>query len=265
MSQGFLLFGFDNEEISYGQMAVWSARRINKWLSKPVSLVTNSFTKDNLDKSLPGWQDSFDQIILSESVSTHTKRYVNRQLTFHNLNRVDAWDLTPYDETIVIDTDVLIQSSMLNKLWSCNEDYIVCENSKDIFGRRDIEFEYLHDYSVKFYWATVFYFKKNNVSKIFFDYCKHIKENYNWNKYAHDLSAGPVRNDFIWSIALHNLGYINTIPWNIPYSVPKDKIIKLDDSSVVILGDTILTKVSCDIHIMNKFDLMEEIKKELGI
>jgi hypothetical protein len=264
MTQGFLLFAHDNEEIDYGVMALWTARRISKWLDKPTSLVTDSNTISKLDATAPQWRNSFDKIIEQSSVATQTKRYVDRQLTFHNLDRIGAYDLTPYDETIVIDTDVLIQSNQLNKLWNSNEDLLLCDNSKDIYRRRDPEFEYLHETSIKFYWATTFYFKKTAYSKMFFDYCKNVKENYVWNKQIYSLMSGPVRNDFVWSIAAHNISHTDTIPWNIPYSPSSDKIIKLDDNSITLLTTDGLCKLkNYDLHIMNKFDLMEQIKKEL--
>jgi hypothetical protein len=264
MTQGFLLFAHDNEEIDYGVMALWSARRISKWLDKPTSLITDSNTISKLDATFPLWRNSFDKIIEQSSAATQTKRYVDRQLTFHNLDRISAYDLTPYDETIVIDTDVLIQSSQLNKLWNSNEDLLLCDNSKDIYRRRDPEFEYLHETSIKFYWATTFYFKKTEYSKMFFEYCKHVKENYTWNKQIYNLMAGPVRNDFVWSISAHNIRHIDTIPWNIPYSPGSDKIVKLEDSSITLLTTEGLCRLkNYDLHIMNKFDLMEQIKKEL--
>jgi hypothetical protein len=101
MTQGFLLFAYNNEEVDYGLMALWTARRIQKYLNKSVSLVTDQITKHKLDNLIPDWTLSFDKIFFEESSATQTKRYVDRQLTFHNLNRIDAWDINPYDETIV--------------------------------------------------------------------------------------------------------------------------------------------------------------------
>ena len=112
MSQGFLVFAHDNEQIEYGLLALGQAKRIRTFLDKPVSIVLDTKTKNNLDEKYQGWQDHFDKIIDSELLSSQTKRYgdVNNQLTFHNLDRTDAYTLTPYDETIVIDTDVLIHN-----------------------------------------------------------------------------------------------------------------------------------------------------------
>jgi hypothetical protein len=264
MTQGFLLFAHNNEEIEYGLMAVWSARRIAKWLGKPVSLVTDEQTCESLTAKLPGWEQSFDRVIKQPSTATQTKRYVDRQLTFHNLDRTSAWDLTPYDETIVIDTDVLVQSTNLNKLWNSEHDLLVCKTSKNLFGRTDPEFEYISETSIKFFWATVFYFRKTQFTKMFFDLCKDIKRTYNVHRTIYSLLAGPIRNDFIWSIALHTLSYEQELLIDLLYSLPTDSLIKLTENDAVILSNCDLCKIKgLDLHIMNKFDLMKQIEKEL--
>ena len=275
MTQGFLLFAYDNEDIDYGTMAVGCAKRIKVHLDKPVSLVTDAATIKKLDQSLPTWRNYFDQIIDRESNAHHLKKYIDagKELTFHNLNRIYSWELTPYDETIVIDTDVVIQSSMLNKLWNIDNDLMVCDKSDDIINRPSDEFNFISTVGVKFFWATTFYFKKTDSTKIFFDMCKSVKETYSWYKNLFGITSSTVRNDYIWSIALHNLGgeagaeWVDTIPWNIPYSPPNDKILKINENAVQIMSkDPLLVKVSNrDIHIMNKIALTELYRDELGI
>jgi hypothetical protein len=267
MTQGFLLFAYNNEEVDYGLMAVWTAQRIQQYLNRSVSLVTDYVTKQKLDDSIPNWQTNFDQVILKESSATQTKRYVDRQLTFHNLNRTDAWDITPYDETIVIDTDIVIQSSQLNKLWGYQSDLVVCDLSTDLYGVKDAEFTWVNEKSIKFFWATVFYFKKTADSRLFFEHCRYIKENYNWFRHVYDLYDGPVRNDFIWSVAIHSLGgqanntWVDTIPWNTLHSNYEDRLLELTDNSIKFLTKKGLCKIKeLDVHVMNKFDLIDKIK-----
>ena len=270
MTQGFLLFAYNNEEIDYGLMAVWTARRIKNYLNKSVSLVTDNITKQRLDNDMPNWQTNFDQVILKDSLATQTKRYIDRQLTFHNLNRVDAWDITPYDETIVIDIDIVIQSDQLNKLWGYQSDLVVCDLSTDLYGVKDAEFTWVNEKSIKFFWATLFYFKKTVDSKLFFEHCRYIKENYNWFRHVYDLYDGPVRNDFIWSVAIHSLGgqannkWVDTIPWNTLHSNYEDRLLELNENSAKFLTKKGLCKIKeLDVHVMNKFALVNRIK--LGV
>lgn len=267
MSQGILLFAHNNEQVDYGLMAYWCATRIVKHLSVGVSLVTDNATATRLDNSKPEWRSLFDKIILQDSHAIHTKRYghADNQLTFHNLDRIDAYKLTPYDETILIDTDIVIQTSTLSKLWGSDQDFIVCDRSTDLYGQTPDEFKWASDRSIKFYWATVFYFKKSEASELFFNTCKWVKSNYNWLSYAYELPASPIRNDFIWSIALHTLNHpANTIPYNLLHSNFEDRLLEMSVNSTKFLTPAGLCKVDSDVHVFNKFDLLEQINKELS-
>ena len=269
MTQGFLLFAYNNEAVDYGIMALWQARRIRKWLDKPASLVTDSATVEKLSNTVPNWRDSFDHVIIKESKTKQKKLYhdAGEELTFHNINRIYSWIETPYDETIVIDTDVVIQSQQLNKLWNSDQDLIVCDNSIDIVEKRDrLGFDYLHEYTSKFYWATVFYFRTTPETMIFFEKCREIQNQYHWYRETYNLQPGPIRNDFIWSIAVNELGNTVTVPWTLLYSLPSDDILEIADDAVKILANNLLTKVSgLDLHVMNKIDLVTLIKKEMEI
>lgn len=272
MNKGFLLFAHDNEEVRYGIMALWQARRIRKFLDCPTSIVTDQDTVDNIAKQIPDWRDSFDQVILSDSSAVQKKMYIDRELTFHNVDRASSWDLTPYEETIVVDTDIIIQSDSFNKLWNYSADLVVCKNSPNLYGEYTEEFTWVSERSLPFYWATAFFFRKNQESKLFFDHCKYIKDFYGWFRYVYELMSGPVRNDFVWSIALHNLGgqagadWAPIIPWPLLHTENKDHILKMSDSATRFLTPKGLCLVkNQDIHVLNKFDLFEKIKEELGI
>lgn len=274
MSQGFLLFAYNNEEIDYGLMAAWTARRIGLYLGKPVSLVTDSNTVAGLDVTLPNWRSFFDQVLLQDSNTNQQKRYLDakKDLTFHNINRIYSYDLSPYDETIVIDTDIAIQSNQLNKLWNSNEDLIVCDKSQDIKHRPSPEFEYINKQSIKFFWATVFYFRKSQAARLFFNECKRVKENYSWYRQMYHFASGPVRNDYIWSTVIHTMGgtantaWATTIPWPLMHATPKDIVMDMNESAVRMFATGNIVKVpGKDLHIMNKVSLLNFIKKELGV
>jgi hypothetical protein len=266
MTRGVLLFAHNNEQVDYGLMSCWCAMRISQYLKVPVSLVTDSNTARLLDQTNANWRRFFDQIILQDSLATQTKRYgdPSNQLTFHNLDRIDAYDLSPYDETILMDTDIVIQTDTLSKLWNSTEDYIVCDRSTDLYGQTNPEFLWVSDYSIKFYWATLFYFKKSQASKIFFNTCKWVKKNYNWLSYVYELPVGPVRNDYVWSIALHTLGHpAQSIPYNLLHSNFEDRVLDMSSSAVRFLTPNGLCKVEQDVHVFNKFDLLKHINEEM--
>jgi hypothetical protein len=258
MTKGILLFAHDNEQIHYSLLAVWQARRIQHWLNVPVAIVTDQQSLDNLKTYNINPNHEFDKIILS-NVDTDQKK---DNLTFKNVDRTDAYELTPYDETLVIDTDIVIQSNRLNVVWNNAEDYLVCEHCTDTLGRDWPGLKYVNPpYGIKFYWATLFYFKKNNRSKEFFNLCKHIKENYRSYNIEYKIGDSYLRNDHVWSIAIHKLG-ATSIPTNLWYSINKD-VVKMNNQAVVV--ENTIKIAEQDVHVMNKHSLMEYVKKELDV
>jgi hypothetical protein len=277
MTQGILLFAHNNGHLNYGLMATWQAQRIKKFLGKPVSLVTDRGTIKNLRDIGIKVFDHFDQVLLSDA-STKQQRMLNKEwVAFKNVDRVHAYELSPYDETLVIDTDILIQSDRLNTVWNNQEDLLVLKDSTDSLGRKFDEFEFVKDQGIEFYWATECYFKKSETARVFFETCKNLKENYRWYSLLYGLPGKLLRNDYIWSIALHELGGIegatwaSRIPRTLMFSVDRDTVHAFTDNTVtlggkLLNGDYRVVQVDRqDVHIMNKFDLMTIVNKEMGI
>jgi hypothetical protein len=266
MSQGFLLFAHNNDRIDYGLLAFYCAKRIRHFLDKPVTLAADTRTVDRMiDQGIN--LDFFDHVITSSSETTQVKRYNNELYAFQNLDRVSAWNLTPYEETIILDTDVLVQSKVLNTLWGSEHSYIACDKSSHVLGTTHKEFQHISPNSLKFFWATQFYFRKDESSHLFFETCKYIKENYWWYANLYNFDSRLVRNDYIWSIAINLLGgnanheWCPTMPWNLSYALDQDTILDLKSHSVLLLVEPhgpckIKNK---DIHMMNKNSLQNAI------
>jgi hypothetical protein len=271
MSQGFLLFAHNNEEIDYGVLAAWTAKRISQRLDKPVSLVADAGTRKSLEQK--GLAKYFDQIINSEVGYAQSKRYRDKQLSFHNYDRCNAWELTPYNETMIIDTDIVIQSAAMNKIWNNRDDLVVCRASVDAFDVHATRSEFLRlsDPGIDFYWATEFYFRKTEESRVFFETCKWVRSNYNWLRNIYGIFK-LLRNDHIWSIALHELGgtqnatWCPTLPWTLIHVTDDVNIHSMTDTSITLYHELFgIRRIhNHDIHVMNKFDLVALAAKELN-
>ena len=273
MSQGFLLFAHDNDRINYGLLAAWCAQRIHQYLGRPVSLVSDPKTISNLVNQGIDIK-IFDQIIGSDPKTQQVKRYQDNLLTFNNLDRTNAWELTPYDETIIIDTDIVIQSNKLNLLWNNDHDYLVCKQSREVFGNPYADFSWVSPGGVPFYWATEFYFRKTAESKLFFDTCKWIKNNYGWLSVVYGYDPKLIRNDYLWSIALHNLGgtahanWAPTIPGTLLYTLDTSYLLSMTLDEIVVASADFLNVCRVqkqDVHAMNKNNLQRLVKQELGV
>jgi hypothetical protein len=289
MSSGVLMFAHNNREIDYGMMAYVSARYVNKYLDVPVSLVTDSSTVRWLDDKDTNIIKFFDKIILTDDIpqpNKQDKRFYDGALTFKRISfkngfRTRAYELSPYDKTLVIDTDVLIKNDRLKHIWDSNTDFMINSKHIDISKNREtIEFKRVSDYTIDFYWATIFYFEKTEWTKTFFNLCQFIVENYEYYKFLYQISYSVMRNDYVFSIAIHimngfsNLTTPNTLPADLYYTVDRDELYQVNDDRTLtfliqkanVIGEYTLAKTeNQNVHIMNKYSFNRNTSRLLEV
>jgi hypothetical protein len=243
-----------------------------KHLNLPITVVTDNSAKF---KDC----DLFDKIIEISDNETQLKTFsdginLDSKFPWKNSNRFKCYDLSPYDETLVLDVDYIVNSSFLLNWFNSDKDFLIFKDSIDIVGfKRTDEFEFINQFSIPFYWATVFYFKKTNFTKTFFNLVEFIKENWDFYRLLYQIKYPLFRNDFAFSIAIHILsGFIpdnfeNVIPYPMYFSLDKDTLVKDKDNSLTFLiqsdsnqNDLSLIKYNnIDIHVMNKHSLLREL------
>lgn len=278
-SKGALLFARNNGSVDYVKQAVFLAKRIRQYLNIPTSIVTDSpnYLKESFDISI------FDKIIEIEYVNDNNRRryydgtLTEKVLTFKNSARSQAYALSPYDETLVLDTDYIICNDKLKSCFSSNSNLMLFKKSQDIADLRNPrEFKYISDKGIDFYWATVIFFRKTETNKIFFDLVDHIHENWPHYQKLYQISSCLFRNDFAFSIAAHimsgftNNNFINEFPIKHLYTIDKDILcdIRGDDLLFLVekqnyLGEyTLIRTKGQNVHVMNKFSLERFIDKE---
>lgn len=270
MTQGILIFAFNNSEIDYVSIAAYAAKQAKKFLNLPVSIVTNqaSYVQDKFSKV-------FDKVILFNDTSTQVKRFYNgsdsyKSAVWHNASRSNCYELTPYDETLVIDSDFIINSDFLKYCWAQPNDFLIYDNSLDLASWRDTsEFDYISQYSIKFYWATVFFFRKNKKTELFFNLIDYIKNNWHYFQRLYQLPSLKYRNDHAFSIAINILGsdLISTIPNKLTYITDRDYLLEHTDTKMKFLIQkkglsdqyTAVSTSNMDMHVMSKYSLLQVI------
>lgn len=276
MTRGCLMFAH-NGTIDYGSQAVLSARLANHYLSAPVSLITDAETLSDIHSkfdTLP-----FDQIIEVDKPKVDNYRILNSQReSFLNSNRYNAYNLTPYDRTLLIDTDFLIFSNKLSNYWDSNKEFLITIGMNDLTETRYSPNAYsLNNYSIPMVWATNVMFSKTPEVKMFFDLVEHVRDEFEYYSQIYEFSADKYRNDFAFSIACHIMSNHGTVPWHGALPTPLyfkdcDRIIKINDlGKLVMLSKQIITNkdflIKCenqDVHILNKNNLIENIENILG-
>lgn len=276
MTRGVVLIARNNKEIDYIKQAVFLSSRISHYLDLPVSLITGDtkYVEDN-------YSHTFDNIIEVKKQDDFThKSYCDGSshrttLEFKNTDRTSVYDLTPYDETLVLDTDYIISDSKLLQCFDQMHDFLAFDAGVEISGWRDIsEFDFITPTGPKFYWATAFFFRKSNTTEVFFDLLKHIQENYYHYRYVYQIPSTVMRNDFIFSIAIHVMNgytgsnnFVKPMPGKLYYSVDRDTLIELTGDKFVFLvekqnkpNEHFVTSISGrSVHVMNKYSLSRVI------
>lgn len=231
--RGVLIYAFNNERINYFQQAVWSADRIDRYLGLPVTIVTD-------EKSQKTAKCQHD-IILSAAESGGTRVFNPtqdaRSAAWFNASRYQSWHITPYQETVVLDSDYVVCSDQLLNLFDSGISVTAMKHVYDATGRNGEQpYRWISDQSrLHHYWATVLYFRKDQTAEDFFSMMTMIKNNYQHYCDIYHLPNHPFRNDFAASIAL------NTVYGHRPDSIPE-----IPWTMATVFSDTRITQISDD-------------------
>ena len=272
MTKGVLLIAQNNEEIDYIKQAAFLSRRVKQYLDLPTSIITDDidYIKEN------NLENNFDKIISPTSKAPYTSKsykdgvFEQKTLSFKNADRAFAYDLTPYDETLLIDTDLVVTDSVFAHCFEQSHNLMMySSNAVELSGWRNLsEFDFISDTGPNFYWATAVFFRKSSQAEIFFNLVKHIQENWGHYKTVYQLMGNAYRNDFSFSIAAHMLNgfqpgdFVKQMPGTLYYSLDKDELIELKDDSFLFLVEkkdqSNLFPVRIKgktVHVMNKYSL----------
>jgi hypothetical protein len=221
MTTGALIFAFDNESTDYVTMAQWSARNIRRWLNIPVAIVTNANPRDPR-------VSGFDHVITADAASGGTRWFEDYQatVTWHNASRIDAYSLTPWSRTLVLDADYVVASDQLKILLNSDQDFLAHARAYDITGVDN--FTALNEYGeyhMPMSWATVMMFRRSTHAQLIFDCMKMIRDNWRHYKDLFRIVSSNFRNDYALSIALgivngQTLAY-QPIPWSLASVTPQ--------------------------------------------
>ena len=285
MNKGILIFAHNGPEVDYGTMSIIAGGLAKKHLGLPVSLITDKWTIAWLKESnmYATAESVFDKIIEIEKPRTKNTRklhdgFHSQVIPFVNSNRFSVWDISPYDQTLLIDSDYLIFSNRLNEYWNVDSSVMLGHSMNDITGERSgILDQRVSETGVHMFWATTVMFTKNEESRFFFKLVDFIKDNYVYYADLFRFNPKQYRNDIAFSVAKHIMNgfeteFIYTLP-PILTVFDKDMLESVDDTKLTFLIDKPLncgdfwaaTTDGLDVHIMNKQSIMRHKEKLLEL
>jgi hypothetical protein len=118
-----------------------------------------------------------------------------KSVQWNNFGRHRAWEVTPWDETLVIDADYLVTTPRLLTLFDSPSDLVLCHQNNYLYEDPDPKC-YLPPV-----WATVFFFRRTERNKLFFDLVGKIERNWIYYRILFGLPYRNFRNDLAFAMA----------------------------------------------------------------
>ena len=287
MNRGVLIFAHNNRDIDYVSLSLIAGKLAAKNLKVPVSLAVDSDTLGHIISSEIKKQvfDTFDRIIKTE-IDIHSKNQrllydgeSKKTISFINDSRSTAYEITPYDRTLLIDSDLFLFSNQLGQYWEVDSDVMISES----FFNVRIEEQHILDTRIsetgpRLRWATAVMFTKNQRSKVFFDLVTHVRDRYRFYSELYKFNPRIYRNDIAFSVAKHILDDFSEDTENhlppILSVIDRDQLIEVKKNGrlIFLIGDErnpstnkLASIINTDVHIMNKSSILRNYKNLIDL
>jgi hypothetical protein len=240
-----VVFAFNTDTVDYVAVADQTSRLIVRNLKLPITLITDHDTAPVF---------AYDNIVRVDPQGA-TYRADNTDLEWRNFGRHLAYELTPYNETILLDTDYLVLDDSLLKLFNTKFDYRLMHHNCTPAGA---SYEQMGETSLPYVWATVVVFRKTHRAKLLFNLVGRIQRNYEYYRALYNISESNYRNDYAFAMANIILNGYHTnehqgIPWRLFTLDQKINRIRLTNTQVRVYHDDIAVVVPYqNIHVMDK-------------
>jgi hypothetical protein len=173
---------------------------------------------------------------------------------WNNVDRHMAYELSPYEVTLVMDIDYFPFTDNLKQFMDTKYDFLISKSAYDLTDRKS--FDYRRFSMIDMVWATVFVFRKTSRAKRVFDMIKYVKSFYSYFIEMYRIRDKRFRNDYAFAIALEQAnGMISydTLPITLPTLPPDCKVLKIDQQGIAWqYNDQINYTRDQDVHVLNK-------------
>lgn len=244
-SKGALIFAFNTESVDYISIAEKSAKLVSHHLGIPVTLVTDSIVESKY----------FDSVVTVENKFRNVRVGYKHSESWRNGGRYRAYELSPYDSTILIDSDYLMLDNSILKVLETTQDYRLVhynQNPKQNMSGN------MGPLSLDFVWATVVCFNRTPKCELLFNLVGRIQRNYQYYRLLYQLRETNFRNDYAFAIANHILsGYASEKDQSTPWSMltidqPINDIVVNEKNLIIREQEQAHIVPKQNLHIMDK-------------
>jgi hypothetical protein len=205
-----------------------------------------------------------DRVIQAVPASGGTRYFEDYQstVTWHNAGRVDAYALSPWERTLVLDADYVVASTDLKTLFNCNTDFMCHKTAVNLAGSHPLTgLNVFGRYNIPMSWATVMRFNRGHVAELIFDTMQMIRDNWTHYRNVYGIADATYRNDYALTIAqLIVNGQVlawPSIPWSLTTVTPDAQLTQLADDHYrvdykTVSGQSKWITLTQDFHAMGK-------------
>lgn len=239
-SRGVVLFAFNTDTVDYELIANRASKLITHTLNLPVTIISEMM-----------------------GTQTNTRLGYAHGTQWFNGDRYRAYELSPYDETLLLDSDYLVLDDALLKILDTTADYNIMTDNQN-FNQAMIGT--MGEMSLNYVWATAIAFKKTPKSKMLFDLVGRVQNNYRYYCKLYNIRSSNFRNDYAFAIADNIInGYTASlgIPWTMLTVDKTVKALEIKNNNIIVREDDgahIIPKQN--IHIIDKLYLQSDSYEE---
>lgn len=242
-SRGVVLFAYNTSTVDYVKIADLAAQLIHHRLGLPVTLITDQNVVT----------EHIDQTVLDTNTFTNYRLGYGQNQQWRNGGRYRAYELSPYTETLLIDSDYLQLDTSLLTILDATDDYRIVTRNQN--PRRSMDGD-LSVLGLPYVWATAVAFKRTEKSQLLFELVGRIQRNYSYYKKLYHIRESNYRNDYAFAIADNIInGYTSLagVPWTmLTFEQQISAIEVLEQSLIVREQDRAHVIPQQNIHIMDK-------------
>lgn len=250
-SKGVVVFAFNTDTVNYVELADYTSQLTAHNLKLPITLITDENAEPNF---------AYDRIVRIKSHGGNFRTDNGFRQEWRNFGRYRAYELSPYDETIILDGDYLVLDSSLLKLFDQEFDYRLMHNNQSPTGP---SYQLMGSMALPFVWATVVLFRKTARAEQFFNLVGRVQRNYGYYKTLFN-GSGTYRNDYAFAIANiilngYSIDEHKSIPWTMLTIENKINQIELKNNFLVVRYDSQADVIAKqNLHVMDKNYLLSD-------
>jgi len=278
-SKGVCIIAYNNNQLDYISFASLCAVYVKLHMkTNNVALITDTGTAEWMETSVPKniQEACFDQMIIQDvQHESNPRKHLDSPWTefkaqFSNKNKNNVFRISPYDKTLLIDSDYFIMNDFYDYIFDTDISLGLHRDAVYLQGQPPYLNEIqLNEGGIHHWWSTAVYFNKNQTeAEIFFDIWSHVKDNWDYYALLYQFAPALFRTDFCVSIACHMLNGLNNDSFVHDFNgVPllnmdqKDDVVEVKDLQDWILlshdrkepWKNVLTRLEkTNLHVMNK-------------